>query len=212
VKILLQLLLLTFLLDSCKIKTENDLLVIPTDSSTLYFPIFDSAKAVKLMGSVSMDSAIKMWDSRELFDFREPVLYNYTGKIEVYRFTWVRNQAYPVCIRLQKQNDSITLITKINDGYAYSRGKLILNQVKSITKNEWDMFNLYLKGIDFWNLDEEGIGCGTDAAGWILEGVSGGKYHWASRCDPDWNDRYPNFTKTCKYLISLSGIDFEKKD
>lgn len=211
-KILLHLILLTFLINSCKTKTGNDVLIVPTDSATLYFPLFDSAKAVKMYGSAWEDTATKMWNSEELFDFREPVLYNYIGNIEVYRFTWVRSFAYPVCLRLQKQDDSIFLFSKINDGYAYTRGKVIVNEKKDITRKEWNTFKSFLKEMNYWKLDEDAVGPGwTDASSWILEGVSGKKYHWVSRDDPDHLNRYPNFTKTCKYLMSLSGIDFEKK-
>jgi len=113
VRILFHLILITFFINSCKTKTGNDLFIVPTDSATLYFPLFDSVKAVKLYGTAWQDTANKTWNSEELFDFREPLLYNYSGSTEVYRLTWIRNSAYPVCFRLQNQGDSIFYLQRL---------------------------------------------------------------------------------------------------
>jgi len=73
---------------------------IPIDSTILYYPyklIKDSFHLEYLM----------------LYQMDEPILYNYYLNKDVYRFCWVRNWSPCVLFRFEKEDDKISLITKV---------------------------------------------------------------------------------------------------
>jgi hypothetical protein len=187
----------------------TDTLQIPKDSSVSYFPI-----KLKNQDSISNSKALNAfetkWFSQMLFALQEPTLLNYSGNIEIFRFTWLRTFHNPIAIRIQKQNDTISLILKVSNGQGgYNPGHIITDKTINITITEWNNFINKIEQIDFWNLSVRDPGMlGNDGAEWILEGVFKNKYHFTTR----WSPGQSEYGKCCRYLIELSKIEIPKED
>jgi hypothetical protein len=145
-----------------------------------------------------------------LFALHEPILFNYTGNEEIYRFTWLRTFHNPIALRLHKKNENIRLYVKATSGAGgYSPGNLIIDTTITITINEWKTFQTKFNAIDFWNFPTRPKTFpGNDGSEWILEAVNKNKYHAASR----WSPGYSEFSKCCVYLVELSKLKITKQD
>lgn len=187
-------------------KLITDSLNIPLSSTTYYFPIsmFDNTSRRNLKLSRYIDT----WYSRMLFNFKEPLLYNKIEEKEVYRFLWLRRFNKPVCVRIEKNNDSIKLYLKISDGMGGSyAGKVIHENVKSITMEQWNIFISKIDNIHFWKLSvEEYKELEKDNSEWILEGTTSKKYHFITRTSP-YEHNLKFFRECCEYLLSLSEFN-----
>jgi hypothetical protein len=196
--------------DDKSISSERiDAIPAAKDSTAFYFPLKDSSKD-KTYNDNSLDTFVNIWYSKMLFALNEPVLYNYTGNIEVYRFTLLRTFDNPVAVRLQSDGKDITLYSKVSNGASgYEPGEIILDTSIQVTKTEWNNFKSLISRTEFWrmpsNEDEKG---GRDGSEWILEGMSSSNYHWVSRWSPSQKD-YSHYMEACEYLISLSRIQLD---
>jgi hypothetical protein len=137
-----------------------DTISAPKDSTAFYFPLKDLNKG-KTSNGTSMDSFLNTWYSKILFALNEPVLYNYTGDIEVYRFTLLRTFHNPVAVRLQNDGKDITLYSKVSNGASgYEPGQIILDTSIQVTNTEWNNFKSLISRTEFWrmpsNEDEKG--------------------------------------------------------
>ena len=68
----------------------------------------------------------------------------------------------------------------------YDPGKLIQDDVATLTKERTDWFLQVIEANSFWKLpsrDETRMGC--DGAQWIVEGVKDGNYHIVDRWSPE---------------------------
>src|SRR6188768_4201651 len=79
--------------------------LVPKDSNAMYITI-----------KKPDDSSSAIASSYFLFKFHEPVLSGYTGKTDIYRFTWIRTFHEPMMFRMQRLKDTVQLITKILEG------------------------------------------------------------------------------------------------
>lgn len=164
---------------------------VPIEPNTNYFPL-------------ELDSLKVPFFSNMLFAMYEPILYDSKINKESYRFLWLRTVKNPVAVRLEKQNDTISLYIKITSGTGgVGPGRLVTSDVKILSQKEWNEFQELLKQSDFWNmpaLDDE-----TKIAGsqWILEGFKTDDYNLTDVWDPENDDPYK---KACEYLLDLAGI------
>ena len=175
-----------------------DSLYYPKDSSYLYFPvkIIEDGKESSWNGNE--------WYSKMLFALHEPVLASYTGDIEIFRFTLLRTWGRPLAIRIQKEEDLISLTLKVTDGHAgYNPGKLLSNKTIQLHSDQWDSFKEKIDEISFWSLPFQDKNRGDDGSEWILEGAYKAKYQVTTRWDADETD----YGKCCKYLLQLMKID-----
>lgn len=126
---------------------------------------------------------------------------------EAYRFLWLRTFHYPIAVRVEVQPDGSSVLTiKVADGHSgfpHTVTKLIQNTSRSLTREETNAFRKKVRAEGFWNAATRDTGgpAATDCDGWILEGVSDGKYHIVSRAIPN---RLP---KTARMIHSL-GLMF----
>src|SRR5687767_3485207 len=87
---------------SCTASVNNfDTLPPPSDSSTLYFNL----KPQQDTTPNALDSFVNEWYSQMLFALHEPVLKDYQGEMEIYRFTWLRSFHNPAVVRVEKKGD-----------------------------------------------------------------------------------------------------------
>lgn len=142
-----------------------------------------------------------------LFGLKEPILSNYKGDKEIYRFTWLRTFHHPVSIRLEKQNNIIKLFAKVCNGAGgYEPGQIIVDTSFSVTMNDYNLLTQKIKETNFWNLQtENNDNSGKDGSEWIIEAVKDNKYHMVVRRTPT-RERQGNFLDVGEYLIALSKI------
>lgn len=145
-----------------------------------------------------------------LFALHEPLLNNYSGVREIYRFTWLRTFHHPIGIRLEKEGDQHRLIVKMTSGAGgYEPGKLIIDKVITITPLQWTTFLEKMKKLDFWNVNtkEDKFDRGMDGSEWILEGCANKEYHVVIR----WTPGKGKFRDCADYLVELSGLNIPEK-
>jgi hypothetical protein len=173
------------------------------DSSSLYFPLKRSKQ--ELNDSLFLDMYSNKWYSLLLKNCDEPVLYNYKGEGEIYRFIWLRSFDFPVIVRLQKEGLNITVTTKVlKERYDEYPDEVEVNTSKTFNFFKWMNFKSGISTANFWNLDsKDGSPQDNDGAMWILEGIKDGKYHVVERQSAG----HSNFGKACLYLIKFSNLN-----
>lgn len=189
----------------------DDSITFPKDSATKYFP-----EKGKLKDTVFNNNALSpfedRWYSQMLFGLHEPVLYNYLGGLEIYRFTWLRSFNNPFSFRIQKKGTDAFLVVKQASGKGgYNPGKIVVDTIIPITQIEWNNFIERVERMKYWETPMLGEQCETDGAQWILEGTSGKHYHLSIWCSPSLG-RGDGFKDCCQYLLTLSGIKIPKEE
>ncbi len=159
----------------------------------------------------ALDTFTNQWYSKMLFALHEPVLSNYKGDKEVYRFTWLRTFHHPVSVRLEKQNNVIKLFTKVCKGAGgYEPKELIFDTTINVTAEQHKTLTQKIDNINFWNLTtEKQDDYGNDGSEWIIEVCKDAKYHMVTRWTPS-EERQGNFRSVGEYLISISDINKEE--
>lgn len=213
---IISILLLLFVSASCSTTTDKtlkadnqfDTLPFPLDSSTFYF-----RTKVTWQDSTqnALDTLVNTWYSKMLFGLKEPVLSNYQGDMEIYRFTWLRTFHHPVSVRLEKQNDVIMLFSKVCNGAGgYQPGQLIFDTAFNVTVDQYKLLTQKIDEIYLWRLTtEQRDDMGDDGSEWILEAVKDNKYKMVTRWTPS-VERQGNFRSVGKYLVSISKINKEE--
>jgi hypothetical protein len=199
------------ILFSCKSNTRPDVtslsidtLTAPKDSTTNYFPTSNLFQVSTSPNKESLDSFTNEWYSYHLYALKEPVLKNYMGENEIYRFTWLRSFDHPITVRLQRSLDNIELTSKMTSGAGgYEAGKIIWDTTFTITKNQWNSVIDKVNKADFWQMPNHVYSGGKDGSEWILEGVRGKQHHWAARWSPVDTS---SFRRACEYLLQLSNV------
>jgi hypothetical protein len=210
---LLPILTIIFLTASCSSVVEKasnverkfDTLPVPNDSLAFYFPL---KKYWEDPTNNSLDTFVNTWYSKMLFALKEPILKNYQGDKEIYRFTWLRTFHHPVSIRLEKHNNTIRLFAKVCSGAGgYEPGNISFDTTISIATNEWKILKNKIEDTHFWQLKTENRNdAGNDGSEWIIEAIKENKYHMVTRWTPS-RERQGNFRDIGEYLVGLSKIE-----
>lgn len=198
---------------ACKTGTDKkiqsnakfDTLQVPIDSATFYFRI-KPKREDKIVDAI--DSFNNSWYSEMLFALNEPVIKNYTGNKEIYRFTWLRTFHHPISVRLEKQGDMIMIFSKVSNGAGgYHPGKIIFDTIVNCTQKQIDTTNSKLENANFWTLPtESNEDLGLDGSEWIVEVYKNNKYHMVVRWSPN---KGTVFRTIGEYLFSISQIKNE---
>jgi hypothetical protein len=213
---LIFILTILILLSSCKTGTDKtvqsdnkfDTLPLPLDSTTFYFKTKSNWKDDT---QNSLDTFVNQWYSKMLFTMKEPVLSNYKGTKEIYRFTWLRTFHHPVAVRFEKQNNIIRLFSKVCNGAGgYEPGQLIFDTTLNATDDQYKSLTQKIGNINFWNLKtEQRDEAGNDGSEWIIEAVKDNNYHMVTRWTPS-EGRQDNFRSVGEFLVSLSKISSDE--
>ena len=192
------------------IQVENkfDTLPLPLDNSVFYFKLKSNWKDTTIN---ALDTFVNSWYSKMLFGLKEPILKNYQGDKEIYRFTWLRTFHHPVSLRLEKQGDIIKLFTKVCNGASgYDPKQLIFDTTINATTEQFKTLLQKIDNINFWNLTtEQRDETGKDGSEWIIEAIKDNKYHMVTRWTPS-VERQGNFRSVGEYLISIAGLNKEE--
>ena len=201
-----------FLAFSCRSGTDKtiqsdskfDTLPLPFDSTTVYFKTKAHWQDTT---QNALDTFVNQWYSKMIFKMKEPVLINYKGDKEIYRFTWLRSFHHPMVVRLEKQNNSIKLLSKVCNGSGgYEPGQLIFDTTLNVTDDQYKLLIQKIDSMNFWNLEtEQREDRGLDGSEWILEAVRDNNYHMVTRWTPS-EGRQGNFRIVGEFLVSISKI------
>ncbi|MEO5945743.1 MAG: hypothetical protein ABIP79_02930 [Chitinophagaceae bacterium] len=184
--------------------TKFDILPLPIDSSAFYFKTKVSWQDTT---ADALDTFVNTWYSKMLFALKEPILKDYSGDKEIYRFTWLRSFHHPVSIRIEKQGDIIKLFTKVSKGAGgYEPEEIITDNTGDVTLQEYNLLLEKINSTKFWSLPTEMQDGGTDGAEWIVEIIKNNRYHIVTRNTP-FEERHGNFRIIGEYLILLSKLD-----
>ncbi len=178
----------------------------PNDSTTFYFKTKHEWKGTN---DNALDTFVNTWYSKMLFALKEPVLKEFNGDKEIYRFTWLRTFHHPVSVRLEKQGGVVKLFSKVCNGAGgYEPGQIIFDTIFSLTQKQVDTTNIKLDLAKFWTLQTESReNVGLDGSEWIIEVYKRNKYHMVVRWTPDNGTAFRNIGD---YLFSISQIKNEK--
>lgn len=177
-----------------------DILPLPIDSSSFFFNTKNSWRDTV---TDAVDTFLNAWYSKMLFALKEPILKDYKGGKEIYRFTWLRTFNHPVSIRLEKQDDVIKLFSKVTNGAGgYEPGKIVFDTTIDLSQKQVDITNSKLNYVKFWSLPTELTDRnGNDGSEWIIEVYKDGRYHMVVRWTPE---KGTAFRAVGEYLLSIS--------
>ena len=185
-----------------------DTLPLPKDSSQFYFK---TKTEFEDPIENSVDTFINEWYSKMLFALKEPILKDYRGNKEIYRFTWLRTFHHPISIRLEKQGEIMKLFTKVSNGAGgYEPRQLIIDTTISLSKAQFRLFEQKIDSIGLWRLrTEQNNETGKDGSEWIIEAIKSNNYHMVHRWTPSYENE-GNFRIVGEYLISLAQLEKEE--
>ena len=109
-------------------------------------------------------------------------------RTEVYRLTWLPSFDPSVVVDIERDSDTYRITAKIESGAGgYQPGHLASDTSYALTDAEVREFARLLSAARYWALPTEpppnGM-MGLDGSQWVLEGVSGGRYHVVDRWSP----------------------------
>ena len=190
--------------NTIQVRNKFDTLPIPLDSSVFYFKVKSNWKATTIN---TLDTFVNSWYSKMLFGLKEPILKNYQGDKEIYRFTWLRTFHHPVSLRIEKQGNIIKLFIKVCNGAGgYDPKKIIFDTTINATTKQFKTLLQKIDNINFWNLiTEQRYDTGKDGSELIIEAIKDNKYHMVTRWTPS-IQRQRNFRSVGEYLISISNL------
>jgi hypothetical protein len=175
-----------------------------------YFPIDEEGKK-------GVSGFQVQWYSKHLSLMKEKPLQPLAqdAKEEVYRFTFLPTWGDPQSFRLSKVNGEYVLtFARLDGDGGYDPGKLVETTTKNLLKKDVDEFLKLFGAVGFFAQPSEDEHRGLDGSEWILEAVSGGKYHVVVRWTPTEYDPQKrgtvNFVKACEWLVAQAPTKGEQ--
>jgi hypothetical protein len=172
-----------------------------------YFPIKQKS------GAESVKELEAKWYGESLKRMKEPRLPSLAKDVgvDVYRTTILPTWGNSIAVRVQKRGMSYSLSARRLGGQAgYDPGQLV--ETKDIDLNAVDSNTLrtLIQDLGFFDMPSNDEVRGFDGDEWILEGVSGGKYHLVHRwCATSYNPekrKLTAFLALCKFLVDKSAL------
>lgn len=151
------------------------------------------------------------WYSKHLQQAGEPSLWlllRRDREATVFRFLWLPTFHHPVCVRIERKTNGVTLRAVVLDGLGgYDPGHVAIDETVQLDEAQWRGLERYLEAASFWKIptkdpDEES---GSDGDQCIIEGVRDGVYHVVDRWDPN-----PAYTSLCRAMLDLTGLKTRK--
>ena len=173
-----------------------------TYKGLLYFPL--AVDENQWQANDVLDSFENVWYSEHLNSMEEPILYNKTEEVKIFRYTNLGTWNYPFMYRIEKNDSLITLTYKVPASKGgYDAEKLVKNETHLISVEEWNTLNAKIDSIHFWESQTHINDAGKDGSQWILEAYSNGQYHFLTRWSPDYRGD-SNFVDVCNYFEEIS--------
>jgi len=141
---------------------------------------------------------------------KEPSLWKLSQKdatARAYRFLWLASNEHPVCVRVTKAGDAVSLRVSRHDGWpGFIAGKLNLERTEKLSLKQWERLDELVGKSKFWTApasvqESRGI---ADGDGLLVEGIKAGTYHVIDRAGPVTGEAYTNIGR---YLLELARSD-----
>jgi len=136
---------------------------------------------------------------------------------DIYRLTILPTWGNSIAVRVQRHGEFYSLSSRRLDGQAgYNPGKLIESKDIELDADDSKTLSTLIENLNFFQLSTNDDVRGFDGDEWIIEGVSHGKYHVATRwCaplyGPDKRGLRP-FLALCTFLIDKSNLSERPKN
>jgi hypothetical protein len=159
---------------------------------------------------IEMAKGTAEWLEVQLVDLQENCLYNNVTNRNstIYRFTWLRSFNHPIAVRIEKNEDEITLYWKVGKGAGgYEPKGLKKSGKKRLSLKEWTEFERLVKESNFDSLPNEKYILMTDGATWTLERKNSESFKAHNTNSPS-----KEISEACLYLIALSNIKVKDDD
>src|ERR1019366_1476138 len=165
------------------------------------YPI-ESAGYVKLL---------ERMNESQLSDFAKDI------DAEVYRLMILPTWGNPIAIRVQRKGDLYTLASRRLDGQAgYKTGSLVESKDVALSAEDSRALADLIQDLGFFQMSTDDGVHGFDGEGWILEGVSQGKYHPILRWSPTFENPKKRglvaFLALCKFFVDKSNLSERPKN
>jgi hypothetical protein len=133
-------------------------------------------------------------------------------KAVVYRFTLLPTWGNPVTVRTTRHGDHYRLSLRRLDGMGgYELGHLAEQKEIELSPGDSAAFDRLIARAAFFTIPISEESGGTDGEEWILEAVSGGKYHVVDRWCPNVYDtkkrKLEGFVALCIFLLHKTAQD-----
>lgn len=157
------------------------------------------------------DDFLVRWYSEDLFAMREPSLWALSREdpgAVAFRFTYLPSFRRPLAVRVIPAGDSATLhAVRLDAVSGYAGGKPTDRRTVKLSEDQWAGLKRLVNDAGFWTLPNEMWTSGVaDGAGYVFEGIEGGKYHVViANNNPRPDDRYRRYKALCEEMIKLSG-------
>ncbi|WP_445711876.1 hypothetical protein [Flavobacterium sp.] len=219
--LLLSIVILITYLNYNNIDVDNN--NIPSNSKISYFPektfpriesygYITSDKKIKREEKIiknEYDTIIKNYISENLYEFKEPLLYNYDSGKEIYRFTWLRSFHNPIVIRIEIASNKKTIFWKeLKINKEYKPIKIITDTYKPLDNEKWTELENLLKKENFWEIYPNINVLGNDGSFWVLEGTKDKKYKAVAFWSPKRNKI--EYFELCKYILALTDLKIDE--
>jgi hypothetical protein len=178
-----------------------------------YFPIKSNA------GGEGVTAFESKWYGKSLERMNEPRLPELVKdvKADVYRMLILPTWGNSVVVRVQRRGESYNLSARRLDGQAgYDPGKLVEARDLELNTEDSKTLATLIQNLNFFRLPGEDDVRGEDGEEWIIEGVSQGKYHVATRwCAVSSNPekrKLTAFLVLCRFLLDKSTLSERPKN
>ena len=178
---------------------------LPTTDLPQYPPECASETDAEIARNFDLD-----WNWEFLTNFQEIPLKEYEKADETYRLLWVPTFDPPTVIRIWRAGDDhfITVKRLSRNQKNLKVGKLIVNETRSLTANQWNNFAGLLDSGCFWSvppsIEELPV---PDGASWTFEAKMNGDYRLVDRTLPS-----DYMKKIFRNLFKLTDIEMEYED
>jgi hypothetical protein len=130
--------------------------------------------------------------------------------VEVYRYLRLTYAQPPVCIRVQRTGDSVTLRYVVVDGLWPERfGIIAVDRSLELSTNQWRELNRRVAASNFWTLNEEKEARWASALTWsVFEGLRNQQHHVIGVKESN-DDTARHLRILQDYLEEITGFGFD---
>lgn len=157
-------------------------------------------------GPASLSEFRVEWYSKHVRAMREPSLWELSRKgsaATTYRFLLLPSFTHPIAVRVTKDGTGATLRAVVMSGKGgYLPGRPAIDHTLRLDAAQWAELEKQVEAANFWTLPtKERDDSGSDGEQYIVEGLSGGRYHVVDRWEPD-----ASYARLVNHIFSLSGL------
>lgn len=184
--------------------------ILHAEKTESFFPVSDRGDDTTISGFE------EGWYSKHLRLMGESSLYAKRGdkELEVYRFTLLPTWGNPRCAVIAKDKQGSQTIFRFYrlDGHGgYNPGKLVEQEERALTENEFARFISLFEKIEFLKQTTKDPIRGRDGSKWILESLKEGQYHIVVRWTANAYDPKERGTETfvdlCNWMLENAPRD-----